>query len=54
MPGRRVRDATNKERLFAHAGETVSRQVLEKPEVWPITPAHPKRAKTRSFPAGIQ
>jgi hypothetical protein len=23
---------------------------LEKPEAWPITPAHPKRAKARSFP----
>ena len=47
MQGRRVRDATSKERHVAHAGETVSRQVLKNRRrslLHPPTPSAPRRA----------
>ena len=52
MQGRRVRDATSKERHVAHAGETVSRQVLKNRRrslLHPPTPSAPRRAFPREY-----
>jgi hypothetical protein len=54
MQGRRVRDATSRSVMFAHAGETVSRQVPRKTGGVAYDTHPPQARQDALLPEGIR